>query len=128
LYKKVCALPELHYQKLLKSNYVGNLTGMYDANKIGKIYMPNIRKRQDWALWLKILEKGEVAMGIPETLAYYRVHQKGLSGNKLNLIKHNFNFYRKALNFGTLKATIYFIQFIFEQFFVKSTLITSTKE
>ena len=128
LYKRINALPKLSYQKLLKSNYVGNLTGMYDVGKLGKIYMPNIRKRQDWALWLKTLEKGDVAMGIQESLAYYRVHKTGLSGNKLNLIKHNFNFYSKALNFGIFKGTFYFVQFLFEQFFVKSKLITSTQQ
>ena len=128
LHKKVNALPNLNYQKLLKSNYVGNLTGMYSVQKLGKIYMPNIRKRQDWALWLKTIEKGGDAMGIPESLALYRVHKTGLSGNKLNLIKHNFNFYRKALNFGLFKAVWYFVQFIFEQFFIKSKLITSTQQ
>jgi len=128
LYKRVNALPKLTYRKLLKSNYVGNLTGMYSVDKLGKLYMPNIRKRQDWALWLKTLEKGEEAMGITTSLAYYRVHQKGLSGNKLNLIIHNFNFYSKALNFGIFKGTFYFVQFLFEQFFVKSKLITSTQQ
>ena len=47
LNKQVKALKTLSYSKLLKSNYVGNLTGIYNANKLGKITSPNLRKRQD---------------------------------------------------------------------------------
>ncbi|GGD16795.1 glycosyltransferase family 2 protein [Hyunsoonleella pacifica] len=45
--KTVKALPKLTYKKLLKCNYIGNLTGMYNTKSLGKIYSPNLRKRQD---------------------------------------------------------------------------------
>ena len=125
LYKTINALPELDYEKLLKSNYVGNLTGIYNAKSLGKIYMPEIRKRQDWGLWLKVIKKSQIAKSVPDSLALYRVHKDGLSGNKINLIKHNFNFYRKALKFPFFKAVFHFIHFIFEQFFIKSQQTTT---
>ena len=125
LHKTINALPELDYNKLLKSNYIGNLTGIYNANLLGKIFMPEIRKRQDWGLWLQVLKKSHTAKSVPDSLALYRVHKKGLSGNKINLIKHNFNFYRKALKFPFFKAVFHFIQFIFEQFFIKSQQTTN---
>ena len=45
---------------------------MYDVRKMGKIFMPTIRKRQDWGLWLIILRKCRVAYGMKEPLAVYR--------------------------------------------------------
>ena len=53
------ALDRVSYKKQLKCNYIGNLTGLYDVKKLGKIYMPEIPKRQDWVLWLKAIEKGQ---------------------------------------------------------------------
>ena len=43
--------------KILSNNYIGCLTAIYDSGQIGKQYMPHIRKRQDWVLWINILKK-----------------------------------------------------------------------
>ena len=53
LNKLVKALPKLTYSTFLRSNYIGNLTGMYNVKTIGKITVPNLRKRQDWLLCYK---------------------------------------------------------------------------
>jgi hypothetical protein len=113
------ALPILTYQKLLKSNYLGNLTGIYNAKKLGKIYSPEIRKRQDWALWLEAVKKGGPAIGIQRCLAKYRVRKGSISGNKLEMLKYNFNIYRKVLGFNFLKSSGYMVVFLKEHFFVK---------
>jgi glycosyltransferase involved in cell wall biosynthesis len=48
---------EVCYYDLLKSNHIGCLTAMIDLKILGyKIYMPDIKKRQDQGLWLKILK------------------------------------------------------------------------
>jgi len=119
LNKTVNVLRVLDKKKMLKANYIGNLTGIYNAKKLGKIYMPVIRKRQDWGLWLKCIEKAGKAYGIQETLASYRVRKNSISSNKLNLLKYNYLFYRKACKFGVFKSGIYVIQFLFEHFLVK---------
>ncbi|MGM1054680.1 MAG: glycosyltransferase family 2 protein [Bacteroidota bacterium] len=115
----ILALPKLTYKKLLKANYVGNLTGMYDVSKTGKIYSPLLRKRQDWALWLSVLKKVKIAKGIQQPLACYRIRKNGISTNKWGLIKYNYQVYRRFLNFGSLKSSGYMILFLWEQFFVK---------
>lgn len=117
--KMVKALPKLTYSKMLKSNYVGNLTGIYNAEKLGKVYMPNIRKRQDWALWLTLIKKVGFAYSIAEPLAKYRVREDSISSNKLNLLKYNYAIYRKALKFGPLKSGLYLIRLLIEHFFIK---------
>ena len=117
--KMIKALPTVNYAKMLKSNYVGNLTGIYNADKLDKVYMPNIRKRQDWALWLKLIKKVGHAHSIAEPLAKYRVRENSISSNKLNLLKYNYTIYRKALNFGAFKSSLYLIRFLIEHFFIK---------
>ncbi len=124
LFKRVKALPELTYNKLLKSNYVGNLTGIYNCKTLGKIPSTKLRKRQDWILWLEAIKKSKKpATGIQEPLAFYRVRKDSMSSNKFNLIWYNFQVYRKGLGFSLIKSTIYFIIFIFEHLFVKSRQI-----
>ena len=41
-----------NYNGVLLSCPVGNSTVMYNVNKLGKFVVPNIRKRNDDALWL----------------------------------------------------------------------------
>jgi glycosyltransferase involved in cell wall biosynthesis len=124
LHKKVYALEQLTYNKLLKANYIGNLTGIYNCEKLGKIYTKDLKKRQDWLLWLEALKRsGKPAVGIKETIAYYRISEGSLSSSKTNLIKHNFNVYRKGLGFSYIKSSIYLLKFLYEHVFVKSRLI-----
>jgi glycosyltransferase involved in cell wall biosynthesis len=117
--KMIKALPNVDFAKMLKSNYVGNLTGIYNAAKLGKVFMPNIRKRQDWALWLTLIKKVGYAYSLEEPLAKYRVRQNSISSNKLNLLKYNYAIYRKALKFGAFKSALYLLRFLIEHFFVK---------
>ncbi|TJY34755.1 glycosyltransferase family 2 protein [Pontimicrobium aquaticum] len=120
LNKIVEALPKLSYRKQLKCNYIGNLTGLYNAERLGKIYMPGIKKRQDWVMWLNAIKKGGKAIGIKESLAYYRVRKGSVSSNKFALVTHNFNMYNKELGFGFFKSVKYLVLFFYEYFFVKS--------
>lgn len=119
LQKMVKALPKVDFSKMLKSNYIGNLTGIYNADKLGKVYMPNIRKRQDWALWLTLVQKVGFAYSLEAPLATYRVRENSISSNKLNLLQYNYTIYRKALNFGVLKSIVYLLRFLLEHFFIK---------
>ncbi|SCY32889.1 hypothetical protein SAMN05192588_2291 [Nonlabens sp. Hel1_33_55] len=112
---------ELTFNKLHNTNYLGNLTGIYDASVIGKISISSMRKRQDWAMWLDVLKKGGPAIGIQEPLASYRLGA-GLSASKIDLIKYNFAVYRSHLGYGFLKSCWCMVQFFYEQFFVKNTM------
>ncbi len=113
------ALPFVTYQKLLKSNYIGNLTGIYDTEKTGKIYGPEIRKRQDWGLWLEAVKKGGTAKSILEPLAVYRLRRNSVSGNKFEMLKYNFNIYNKVLGFSFYKSLRCMLMFLKEHFFIK---------
>ena len=116
----VQALPILTYKKHLKSNYIGNLTGIYNAIVLGKITSPNLRKRQDWLLWLNAIKaSGKPAKSVQESLAFYRVRENSISSNKIELLKHNYWVYRKGLGFSVLKSMYSMVIFLMEHFFIK---------
>ncbi|CAM4074741.1 glycosyltransferase family 2 protein [Gillisia hiemivivida] len=125
LHKKIQALPILSYKKLLKSNYVGNLTGIYKVEKLGKIYSPILRKRQDWALWLAILKRIESTKGIIEPLAKYRIRENSISNNKTALLKYNYLIYREFLKYSKLKSLVKMGVFLKEHFFIKKKQVVS---
>ncbi|MFT5891422.1 MAG: teichuronic acid biosynthesis glycosyltransferase TuaG [Dokdonia sp.] len=122
--KRIKALPTLTYQKQHSNNYIGNLTGIYNAAEIGKIIAPNIRKRQDWAVWLEAIKKSNrPALGLQEDLAYYRIRQGSMSSNKLNLVTYNFKFYKEYLGYSWIKSAFYLLRFFYEYFFVRTKWI-----
>jgi glycosyltransferase involved in cell wall biosynthesis len=63
--------------RLLRSNVIGALTALFDRERSGLVAVPGIDGAEDWALWLRVLRGGEVAIGIDEPLALYRAAQRG---------------------------------------------------
>lgn len=99
---KVC------YSDILKTNSISCLTGIYDASKLGKIYMEDV-KREDYTLWLKILKKIDFAYGILEPLAMYRIRNNSSSRDKLLMASEQWKVYRHIEKFGFIRSTYYFI-------------------
>ncbi|QKX04717.1 glycosyltransferase family 2 protein [Aquimarina sp. TRL1] len=99
------------YKKALLYNPIGCLTVIYDTNSLGKLFMPLIRKRQDYALWLNILKKTQ-GFGMNEVLASYRVREDSISSNKFNLIKYHWVLYRKIEKLSFLKSIFYLLSVI----------------
>lgn len=127
LNKLVEAPKKLSYRQLFYCNYIGNLTGIYDADYFGKIQISSIRKRQDWMMWLTILKRTKIAYPVPESLAIYRIRENSISASKLDLVKHNFKVYRSYHNYNFLLASFYMIGFLFTQLIVKPTYIKKIK-
>lgn len=118
--KRIKALRSLTYKKQHTNNYLGNLTGMYNGAVLGKIEAPNIRKRQDWALWLEAIKRSKKpALGIQEDLAFYRVHSGNMSGKKLHLVKYNYAFYRAHLGYSAPSSFLCLVRFFWEYFVLR---------
>ena len=98
---------KIDYMKLLKSNKIGCLTAIYDTERIGKIYMPLLQKRQDFGLWLKILKKVDYAYGLNDVLGRYRIMTNSVSSNKIDLLKYNYALFREHEKFSVLKSLYY---------------------
>ena len=54
----------------------GCLTVMYDASKVGLIQIEDIKKNNDYAMWLKVCKKADCYL-LPEVLAKYRRGRAG---------------------------------------------------
>ncbi len=116
---KIESPEKVSYIRMIKNNYIGCLTVVYDTNVLGKIFMPLIRKRQDWVLWIKLLKKTKYAYGFQEPLAFYRIGNASLSNSKIKLLKHNFDVYYVELNMSFLKSTIMMGNFLLHYFYYK---------
>ena len=108
---KVRAKPVMTYKKALYKNPIGCLTVIYSVDFFGKQYMPAIRKRQDYALWLKLLKQTN-AYGLDECLSSYRMGNKSISSNKFDLVKYEWQIYREVEGLSFLKSTFYLLSAI----------------
>lgn len=105
---------EISYNDVLKSNQIGCLTAMYDTSILGKVYMPNIAKRQDMGLWLRILKNSGPAKGIVDkSLARYRVGSNSVSSNKASVLKYQWRMYREVEQLPFRKSLFFFSHYAF---------------
>lgn len=116
---KVRYVPEtLEFRHALYGNVMPCLTVMIHKVKWQekypncKIEFPDIR-HEDYALWLKMLQTGEVAYGIQEPLAIYREGGESLSGNKLRAAAWTYHIFRDYLRMGLLRSAGSFIGYVF---------------
>ncbi|MEG3658747.1 glycosyltransferase family 2 protein [Arenibacter palladensis] len=106
--KKIIDPPnKLDYPTLLKENQIGCLTAIYDQEILGKCYMPLIRKRQDYGLWLSVLKKTPYAYKVPGVLAVYRIRNESVSSSKINLLQYNYRLFREFENLSVFKSVYY---------------------
>lgn len=92
--------------RLLRGNVIGCLTAVYDSARIGRIPMRPIRRRQDFALWLDILERCPWAHGLDEPLAIYNVQARSLSSNKLMASRDTWRMYRDIAGLSRGQAAL----------------------
>ena len=104
---------KVSYHDLLKTNHIGCLTAMYDITKIiskDKIFMSEMRSRQDLSLWLKILKSIEFSYGVNKVLGSYRIRRQSISSNKIKVIYYQWKLYRDIEKLSFSKS-IYFLIF-----------------
>ncbi|OLU38468.1 glycosyltransferase family 2 protein [Ileibacterium valens] len=89
-------------------NYIGCLTGLYDSNKYGKIFLDESLNsiRDDYYYWFTIVSLDNVAYGNKEILADYRVLKNSTTGNKIKLIRKQYDFYRNHLDENFIEAFV----------------------
>lgn len=104
------------YTDILKSNSISCLTAFLDIEKLGKKFMPIIRKRQDMGLWLKYLKEIPYAYGIQEPQAIYRIRENSLSRKKSDLIKYQWQFYREVEKLTVFQSIYYMLHWMYRGF------------
>lgn len=84
-------------KKMYDYCYFSTITVMYDRETIGLIQIANLRKNNDYAMWLKAIEKSN-AYRLPECLSFYIKHEGSVSsGSKVKLIKWHYKLFREGL-------------------------------
>ena len=88
-------------------NFIPCVTVIYDAAALGKVFQPNIKKRNDYALWLIILGKTSEAHCVDATLGVYRANNYGLaSGGPGELLRY---YYKCVSKYGGLTGVSAFL-------------------
>ena len=95
------------YNRILLDCPVGNSTVMYNVEKLGKFEVPNIRKRNDDALWLQILKEEKYIYGMPDILMEYRIRSNSISSNKLSLVKYHWQLYREIEHLSVFRSVFH---------------------
>lgn len=93
--------------------YFSTITVMYDRNYIGLIQIEPIRKNNDYAMWLKIIEKSS-CYRLPQCLSYYIKHENSISsGSKIKLIKYHYLLWKVAEHKNAFISIIYTFRNLF---------------
>lgn len=86
--------------------YFSTITVIYDREYVGLIQVADVKKNNDYAMWLKVIEKAD-AYRYPRSLSVYCKREQSItSGSKWKLIKHHFILFRKACELNPLMASI----------------------
>ena len=84
----------------------GCLTVMYDREHVGLIQIADIKKNNDYAMWLKVCHKADCYL-LSETLAQYRKRQGSISNlGYIKLINWHYVLFRESENMNVLVAII----------------------
>lgn len=111
LNKTINAVIESDYERILKRN-PGNSTIIYDAKVLGKFIIPNIKKRNDYVMWLQVIKKAKLLHGITEPLGSHRVRKGSLSRKKINLVGYHWKVYREIEQLSLIKSSYLIIYWI----------------
>ena len=108
IFKFVPHLDSCTYNDILKHNHIGCLTVIYDAEKLGRVYMPtNAEKREDLACWLSILKRDVKGQCLHESLSKYKIHSNSVSSKKSEMIKYQWRVYRNVEHLSVIKSVYY---------------------
>lgn len=103
---------EFTYTDMLTGNKIGNLTGVYNQERIGKVFQRQVG-HEDYIMWLDVMSRTSKCFCVQDNLAYYRVSEKSLSGNKFKASLWQWNVYRKHLGLGVFKSAYYWHCYVF---------------
>lgn len=102
---------EIAYGDMLKSNHIGNLTGVYDR-RLGDV--PFVRMgHEDYVFWLDRVRRAGHAVRVRHEgpLAYYLVRNGSVSSNKLRAARWQWRVYRESEHLTLWQACWYMFHY-----------------
>ncbi len=110
---KVSGPAIINKRKMYDFCWPGCLTVMYKTDKIGVIQIRDLKKNNDYAMWLKAIHKSNCYL-LDEVLASYRLRQGSISRqSKLKLIKHHYILYRTGEDKTTISSAFLTVRNLF---------------
>lgn len=110
---------KINFRKIKKYCYFSTITVIYDASKVGLIQIGDIRKNNDYAMWLKALQKVD-AYRYSKCLSYYIKHNDSItSGSKFKLIKWHYVLFKNECGYGKIHSAILTIRNLWYGFWKK---------
>lgn len=86
--------------------WMGCLTVMYDSTVVGLVQIADIKKNNDYAMWLKVAAKAD-CYRLPQPLAQYRKRGGSISNHSyMSLIKWHYRLFRDADNRGVFLSML----------------------
>ena len=98
---------QLTYAELLRGCPIGCLTVAFDQTALGKRFMPDVRRGQDWGFWLALTRDGAVAHRYPGCHASYHRAGSSLSSAKFSKAADIYRIYREQEQLGPLRSLYY---------------------
>ena len=92
------------YKSMISGCNVGTPGVMIDLDVLGKKYMPNLRRAEDWGLWMMYLRDTDYLVTYPKALWKYRHVPGSETSNKWKQMKAVVDMYQKVLEFSKFKA------------------------
>jgi len=106
-------------RKLYDYCYFSTITVIYNREAVGLIQIKDIRKNNDYAMWLKVIEKTP-CYRMSECLSCYIKHDGSVSsGSKLKLIKYHYILWHDACEKNKFIAAILTLNNLFWGVFKK---------
>lgn len=86
--------------------WVGCLTVMYDAKIVGLLQIKDIKKNNDYAMWLKVIRLAD-CYRLPQALSMYRKREGSISNhNYMTLVKWHYKLFREADNRSIITSLV----------------------
>lgn len=90
----------------------GNSTVIYSAKNLGKFKIPNIKKRNDYVMWLQVIKKEKYLYGLEEPLSSHRIRNDAISSNKSSLVSYHWKVYREIEKLSFVKSSYLIVYWI----------------
>jgi len=100
----------------MRNTEIGMSTSLLDRGQVGEFSFRDIRLCQDTHLWLVLLRRGLVSLGMAETLVHYRVREGQISGSKVAMAKQVYALYREIGEVGVATQLFSFASYAFNGF------------
>ena len=93
--------------ELIKSCDIGLSTVILNKKILKKYKIPDLKTKEDFVLWLKILKSGHKIYALDENLGIWTKTNNSLSSSVFQKLKDSYRLYNHYLKFNSIKSLIY---------------------